>query len=533
MPKKQEMKTIYKYFIFGLGLGIHASLLHKKLKAKKYLLIEPSLEIFRLSLFVTDYEYISKDSDVHFAVALDENEFHKYISMLSDETFLYDQYIKFFMFSQNCDLYVKVIQNFLVSQRHILYSYDRSLESFQRTYAYMSKEFNYLNLTNIELCDKPTLLLAAGPSLEKDINFVKKNRNKFIIVALYVLLPYLEEEDIIPDIITQYDQQEKVVMSTLEKVKNKNLFDNCIFIFASHLVEELMLSFPKSNIFIFQALYKVKNDYKMLTAPSIGEITYALLFYLGVKKLYLLGLDMALSEEGNSHVGSHVSNFNENNSKIEKISFRSTKLKVRGNFRDKVTTLPLFKISIDSMNNTSKFMQLKDIEVYNLSDGAFFEGTLPLQASNLNTKSFERIDKKKLGNNLKCKLLEVSSNKLSPSDIEYNLSKLKDANLLDKTINLFYNTKYNNITSFKKAIFVLFDDLIYKDCTCYDLQDILLNFYKHNLPYIFHFCNIRGLSNEKKYIIEINQLLRNQTNKIFNEYKEAFIGLDLKNEKDI
>lgn len=100
IPKEQEMKTIYKYFIFGIGLGIHITLLHEKIKAKKYLFIEPSLEIFRLSLFITNYEYISMKSDIHFAIALSEEEFYSYISMLSDETFLYDQYIKFFIFSK-------------------------------------------------------------------------------------------------------------------------------------------------------------------------------------------------------------------------------------------------------------------------------------------------------------------------------------------------------------------------------------------------------------------------------------------------
>ncbi len=529
IPKEQEMKNIYKYFIFGVGLGIHITLLHEKMKAKKYLFIEPSLEIFRLSLFITNYEFIAKNSDVHFAIALNEKEFSEYISLLSDETFLYDQYIKFFMFSQNCDFYINIIQNFLVSQNHILYSYDRSIESFQRTYKYMTEKFNYLNLSeNSNIFYKPVLLLAAGPSLSKDIEFVKRNKNRFIVVAIYVILPLLEKEGIIPDVVTQYDQQDKPVTRTLGELKNKELFNNCIFIFASHIVEEVMNFFPKKQIYLFQALYKVKENYKMLSAPSIGEVTYALLFHLGVKEIYLLGLDMALSSTGDSHSSAHGANFKGSDEiKKEEISFRNTKLTVKGNFRDEVVTLPLFKVSIEAINRVADFMQLKNVKVYNLSDGAYFNSVEPLKIKDIDIDKFEVIDKKDLQREIKLRLSKIASNKLLKKDKEYNLIKLKDANDLFKEVEKFHDLKYTNIDTFKKAIFKLFDNLIYKDCKCVDLQDILLNFYKHNLPYIFHFFNIKNLKDEKKHIKELNKIIFTQHKKIFEEYIKTieFLGI--------
>ena len=132
-------------------------LLHEKIKAKKYLFIEPSLEIFRLSLFVTDYELISKNTDVHFSVSENINDFSQMISYLNKETFLYDQYIKFLIFSNNCDIYIEVIQKFLVAQNHFLYSYDRCLISLQRTCKYISEGFKYLKLTNNNLFEKPVI----------------------------------------------------------------------------------------------------------------------------------------------------------------------------------------------------------------------------------------------------------------------------------------------------------------------------------------------------------------------------------------
>lgn len=531
LPHNSDMKNIYKCFIFGVGLGIHLNLIDKKIAAKKYLFIEPSLEVFRLSLFITDYEEIASSSDIHFAVALNESDFLNYVSLLSDETFLYDQYIKFFKFSQNCDIYINNIQNFLVSQKHILYSYDRAIESFSRTYTYMSEGFKYLELKDISLFDKPVLLLAAGPSLSANIDYVKKNKDKFIIVAVYVLLPYLEEEGIIPDIVTQYDQQDKVVMETILKVKDKSLFNNTIFLFASHVVDNLMNVFPKDNIYIFQALYKVKPNNGIMTSPSIGEITYGLLFHLGIKDIYFLGLDMALNKDGSTHISEHKDSAGfgmSDNTNIESISFRKSILKVKGNFEKEVNTLPLFNVSIIALNNMLKYVSSKHTKVYNLSSGAYFDNTTPMKFSDLNISDMESIDKKTFYIELQNKFSLISSRHLNNNDINYNTKKLEDAKSLLEKVKKFHSIKYSTADEFKKSIFKLFNDLIYIECKCEDLQDIILNFYKHNLPYIFHFMNLREINNPKKHIKKLNRLLFNQTIKLFNEYLDSIALINKK-----
>lgn len=523
-PNSNEMKNIYKCFVFGLGLGIHLDLLHKKLKSKKYVLIEPSLEIFRLSLFITNYETLSKDADINFAISLDENEFYDLIYVLSEETFLYDHYIKFFKFSQNCQMYIEIIQNFLVSQRHLLYSYDRALESFSRTYKYMSEGFSFFKLTGINMFEKPVLLLAAGPSLSMNIQFVKKNQNVFIVVAVYTLLPYLEEENIIPDIITQYDQQDEAVMKTISKIKNKSFFDKTIFLFASHLIDKLMNVFPKSRVFVFQALYKVKPTYGTLSSPSIGEITYGLIFHLGVKDIYLLGLDMSISNSGNTHIENHENSEGFGNISTEvknNFTFRKNIITVKGNFLEEVNSLPLFKVSICALNDMLKYASLKNTKVYNLSDGAYFNNTLPTRISEINLTLMKRIDKKKFFIDTVTKFESISSNILSFEDKEYNKRKLEDAILMFKIVKKFHSLKYATFVLFKKSIFKLFNDVIYSSYSCDDLQDILLNFYKHNLPYLFHFFNLKDLNNPKKHIKNLNKLLLDKTEKIFIEYIDS------------
>lgn len=64
-----------KFIFFGTLLGVHLNDFHKKLNAKAYLVIEPNIEIFRLSLFLCDYEDLAKNSKLFFAIGEDENSF--------------------------------------------------------------------------------------------------------------------------------------------------------------------------------------------------------------------------------------------------------------------------------------------------------------------------------------------------------------------------------------------------------------------------------------------------------------------------
>lgn len=524
LDKKQEMKDILKFFIFGVGLGIHIPKIHEKIKSKVYLIVEPSLELFRLSLFVTDYTLL-KNTKLHFAVSMTEEKFRELVYILSEQTFVYDYYIKFFMFSNNCNMYIDIIQNSLVSQRHILYAYNRGLESLQRTYKYMYERFKFISLSEDvkkDILKKPVIILAMGPSLQKDINFVKENQDKFIIVAIYATLPLLEENNIIPDIITQYDQQDSIVMSTLEKVKNKSFFDNTIFLFASHLDEKLMDSFPKENIFVYNGVYESRKDFLSLTAPSVGEISYALTLMLGAKDIYLLGLDMALGDDGESHSGDHegARAFDDVEERSnENFNFRKNILKVKGNFREIVNTLPVFKSSINQMNTFSKNFKSIDVNVYNLSDGALFENIKPLTIGFINQESLVSFDKKSQLNLIKNCLDNIAISDIREEDILFNSEKYEDAIVLLRFLEEFHSQrKYSNVMEYKNAIFMLFEKVIYKDLKCKDLQEILLNFYKYTLPPIFHLYNMKKLDNPKKHIKQLNKVLYIQSKKIVDLY---------------
>lgn len=63
---------INKFIFLGTLLGVHINDFDKFLKAKTYFIVEPNIEIFRLSMFMTDYKILSNNAKLFFAINEDE-----------------------------------------------------------------------------------------------------------------------------------------------------------------------------------------------------------------------------------------------------------------------------------------------------------------------------------------------------------------------------------------------------------------------------------------------------------------------------
>lgn len=525
LPKKEELQKIYNYIIFGVGLGLHIPMLHKKFNAKIYNIIEPSLELFRLSLFVTDYAELASKSELKFYIANLESEFYEKFSLNYMQTFFYNHYMKFFIFSKNCDLYVNSIQNMLTSQGHYLYSYDRELMSLKRTFKYAKEKFKYIDISKIreieEFTELPVLILGAGPSLQNEIEFIKKYKDDFFIIAVYGTMPFLEKNNIKPDVIVQYDEGGDIVLSTINKIENLSFFDDTLFLFSSHLTDKLYRIFDKNNIYVFQAMFKAKEQLGALTSPSVGEIAFCLSVILGFRNIHLLGLDMALdSKTLNSHYDGYISNEatkNKEELSNELFSFRKNIIFTKGNFLKEVKTLPMYMTSIRQLvSHIKNFKNKVNLEIYNFSNGAFFENTIPLKTNDF-SPSYNGRNKYELFKNIKNYLNLLSTSNFTEKDLLVISKKIEDAEKLKTKILKFKKLKKLDESKFKLNLHDIQEHFC-EGYICYDLQKILNNYFNFVIHYIFYFLNLQRLSNKKLHIKSLQNLLSEQLLKIIDEY---------------
>jgi len=84
--KVEEVKKSKKMAFIGTGLGTHITSILKKLKPKKSLICENDIQIFRCSLYVTDYESLANISKIKFAID------SKYDTSEFDEVVRFDKY---------------------------------------------------------------------------------------------------------------------------------------------------------------------------------------------------------------------------------------------------------------------------------------------------------------------------------------------------------------------------------------------------------------------------------------------------------
>ncbi len=393
-PQNIKLKNLYKYIFFGTGLGLHFTTIAKKIAAKVYLIIEDDLELFRLSLFTTNYAKLAKNAKLIFSVFENQNEFVTTAQKFLQEQYHYNHYIKFFQMLSHSNEKREEFHVAVGSQSHQLFFYHHLLIQYLQPLEYMFEEYKFLNaslnFSALSSEENPFLLLAAGPSLQKNIGWVKENQEKFIIVALSATLSLLEKHNIIPDIITHLDGFEAASIH-FSKLKTLQNFKNSLCFFSDRTSREVLSLFDKEQIYLFENGTTYKQNSLKPSAPDVGSLSFQLLLRLKVKTLYLLGLDLAIdAQTGATHSSEHSYNNRLNIEKrLEKentITYKETLFEVAGNMQTKVLTTAHFKSSIDTINLSSKLLKQEFQSIYNLGEGAQFLGTLPKNIHNITMK---------------------------------------------------------------------------------------------------------------------------------------------------
>jgi len=535
IPNTNLFGTIDKFIFFGVGLGTHIEEIDKKLDAKAYLFVEDDIELFRLSLFVTPYFKIASTSQLFFAIFQDNKEFKSTTQKFLNYNFYQNQFIKFFQMLNQSDEKVKQFHIQVVSQSQNLFFYNSILEQYSEPIQLIKKEFNFLNLLSTyektELFTKPVMLLAAGPSLHKNIQLVKSQQDSFVIVALSSVLNILEKYSIEPDIVTHMDGFEPGTQH-FRKLKSLKFLQNSIFFFSARSPKYIINLFDKKQIFIYENGTNFKSSMGNLSAPCVGSTTYLMLLALGVQELYLIGLDLALDQEtGMTHSREHefVELLDLNSGKNDDndiVKFKREVVSVEGNFRSSVYTTVEFELSIESISTASTAFKKKSQLVYNLNDGARFQNTIPLQVEKFQEKLFPILNKKNLKSNLLKNFMSKSSSVLDND--EKKILKKKTLHIEKLLEKLKQQQKETNIN--KKRFFLLLTQMFQElsqdsDKDIYDISLILQEFFKYIDNFIYDFFNTAGLENEEIHLGKINLLLCQSTESILKKYLYALASI--------
>jgi len=517
----KELKSIDKYIFFGVGLGLHISAIAHKVSAKVYLIVEDDLELFRLSLFCTNYKELAKGATLFFSVFEDDTEFAHTAEHFLQESHFYNHFIKYFQLLSHSDdktnkFYVAISTH--SDLKFLFHDYMKisisPLESLSSGYNILLKDTDF---QKSPLKETPFLLVASGPSLQKNIEFLKKNKHNFVIVAVSSALKYLEMHNVVPDIVIHLDPFDASLLS-FEKLEDISFLDNSLLFLAASSPKKLFKILKKENIFLYEAGSNYKADAFNVSAPCIGSLSYMLLLALKVGKIYLLGLDLAVdSETGLDHTAIHQDTkqleIEDVFSKKETLSYKEDLFEIEGNFTKKVYTTAHFYSSVSVINRYMPKFKKEFQKIYNLSDGALFNTAAPLHAKDIGNLEALLDNTKK---ELKDFLLTNAEKELNATDKKQLKGKLTHAESLYKQLK---EQQINNRDAKEYAQniskIITKERALYK----YELARVLDSYLYYILNFVYN--HLHNNNSDLKEFYKIDKLLKNQLYQLISYYTQA------------
>ena len=514
--EQEEMLAIEKLVFFGVGNATHISKIVEKFRPKSIFIIEDNLELFRLSLMCIDYELLSKESILHFSIFEDEEEFAKSASDFLEDCFYYNHYIKFLQLPGFLDEKLENLHRTIATQSHLLFSYKSILEQYTQPLKRLQEGYYFANLLKTKLpSELPLLLVAPGPSLSKHINWLQKNQNNFLIMALSATLPILEKAAIQPDIITHIDGFERS-KKHFEILQSNNILNQAIALFSARTPVSILEYFDKKKLFLFENSTEYKENFGNLSAFCTGSTSYLIALALNAKEIYLLGLDLAVNQKTLlTHADNYAYNIKTHNAE-DTLSFRNSLIETKGNFQKSILTTPNFLLSINAINEISLGLKKEDQTVYNLNDGAYFKAIQPCLTKQVNIK--KTIDKKRLHTLLQKNFLQYASNNLTSNELNKITSKYQETQELIDFLTKEQEQKQQTKEHLIKKLIKFYNIFL-------ELEDktlsLILKTYAHSeYPTIFDILNTNTEINiQQIYIKVVHNLLI-----LLLDYKKALDG---------
>jgi len=496
---------IFKFVFIGVGSGVHLNEVYKKVDSMNTLIIEPDIELFRISLFTTDYTVFEEGNKKLFlSIAEDERERENTLADFSYYHNYMNYNIKHHMFWIKYKYILDQIIDFFGTHDTTAFPFGAVLNVLERTTKFMKNKELFLKKSLIEkntpLKNKKVLIISAGPSLDKNLEWIKENQDKFVIICVDVILRKLEKNSIIPDIVVSIDPSH--LCGKYLTTEDEEFLKNSAIIFLSQQ-EESVIEKVKHLNYYFSQVYPLSMELGYsFSLPNVGTFSFAIAVFLKANEIYLVGNDAAFNQETGSRYASDSSHevkdfFHEQSEVKENKNLVSAYdiIEVKGNFQDKIKsnrTLLSFKKDYESYLFTLDEKVKKSLKAYNLSDGAYMEGLIPLKKEDIDLSKFTKkeFDTNKILHSIACEV----------KDLDFK----DDSKILTKMI--------TRVNKFKKIKVNSRDDLLAKklDIMIWILEqkktmsseifgNVFLKFIELIDIYVNFFLNLRqnGLYNKK------------------------------------
>lgn len=316
LNKNGRIEEYSPIVIVGISNGIHIKkIMDKAPKTSNIIIYEPSLELFKREIEEVDLSFLFKlDIPVGIIVeGLNESEISTYFRLMIS----YDNMtsLKCYISGNYVDLFPKETKKFVTMLRRYIDEISTTWNTLVRytdikakntftNLPYLCEGYSIEQLKGILPEDVPTIVVSAGPSLNKNLMDLKKAVGKACIIATDTAMKPLLNAGIFPDLFViidglkpgclfEHESISKIPMVTMTGVsvepmeyhKGKKFF----YYSGSPFEHEILRK-------LGEAEKKVKTLPDLVTGGSVATSAYSLGVYMGSKTIVLIGQDLALTD---------------------------------------------------------------------------------------------------------------------------------------------------------------------------------------------------------------------------------------------
>lgn len=304
-------KTVY--IIFGLSNFRYAKELLKKAgKDNIVLLYEPDKNIFIKAIEAVDITEIVKSDNVILCVDGINNElFGDFVAIVLADYGLM-RITKYCCMPNYDELYPVIWRDIIksIKEKYQSVILSRNTEILMaaefikniinnckdivRQYSVVQLELRFKQIDNIE--EIPAILVSAGPSLDKNINEIKKAKGKAFIIAVDTALKTLLKKNIIPDMVITIDSHKPPILFMHTEFKDIPMaVCDCsnYELYVLHQGKRFYFAETESYMSYIYNECTGGKLYSTETGGSVANNAFSLINILGFKKIILVGQDLA------------------------------------------------------------------------------------------------------------------------------------------------------------------------------------------------------------------------------------------------
>lgn len=315
--EREKLQGGCELVIYGLGNGSYLrALLEVVPKSVHIILYEPSIQVFlKVIRHVSLYELFGDRVDF-FVQGFNMYMFREYWRnhmTLENGYLVHGVTIPNYgrVFKEEIDQVTDIIEELNISIKMYLNTRKKlgkqAVCNQLSILPYMLNAGNVAELYNALPDNYPAIVVAAGPSLKRNVKEIKKAKNKALIIAIDTSIKFLLQEDIIPDLYVTFDANKPLELFEDERVHNVPV---CLCPYSVKPAFERQ----KNRIFI-----SIGNDYVGRMAQqynkklahfgaggTVAQNAFTLAKEAGMNPIILVGQDLAFTDNETHALGAYT-----------------------------------------------------------------------------------------------------------------------------------------------------------------------------------------------------------------------------------